>query len=907
MGIENFKKKEEINNNETIHSFGDFSNNSMAEKLAGLSEKSKVIKSKEIEPQKPFTRQNAENEEKKEELKPQSLGAAAAKEINDRKEQKKNIIRDAYDKQIFDMESELRDLSKSQKVFDKVATLEQKEERKKKIAVLEQGIKDAKVAKSKMAEKKLIRLQNQVDDAERRVETYGENILTKKSIPEDAIEENFKQKEIKAREEFKKLEEEKESKIEIISPMGSKSFSEEQIEEAKKAKESLEKTREKIAESERVIELGDIHKSIIEPTPGEEILLTEEEKKIEAEIEKMPDIERGKIGFGFHNLDFFTQEGKSRNMAKICERFASGEGTIGRFFSAMAGTYRKNENMTKKRSEGGFFGGFQNKTFLLGNIMKYGRTMADVVGWTAGSPLRYVMLGAQFFSRGAEAAKEARLKNEEVIEKTRIKDIDEAAEEAWRIYEMAQKKFGGENVSKENLEKAYAENLPQDLLNRLKKSEPGMATGILSKIFQKILRKDVEFAIKHGKFSESSFDNRLKEFDRLIGHYGTVDALAIGARYAETAGKAVIAGVQIETVALLMQRLPEIMSKLPSIYEHTATSLGLGGVKPSDISSVGAKIGMPTEETALQPETVPQPEVVPQPEAPVEKIIDYQGGKSIWQESEKQLAVRFKEFADLGGSDSKMAEALKTYNIDRIKDIVVGVIESGDKDLIEKYGLAGISDPDKLTVDQLKGIKWSNVFEDTLKEKGLVENLRPEQVESIVKNNATSKDFFKQYPDAPRTSGNYEDILKGKGNTGIVSKTPELSELPEPPKEIEMKNIEPVNVEEVSNEDINKWVEKEFNVSPEKSNILNAEVLKNMHLRNVKVSDFIEDKDKFLYGDGPAVTRPELNEVQQWDLKEKIKLIDKVEEILKKMNSMERLKAEKLTVPELILEKFIKK
>ena len=76
--------------------------------------------------------------------------------------------------------------------------------------------------------------------------------------------------------------------------------------------------------------------------------------------------------------------------------------------------------------------------------------------------------------------------------------------------------------------------------------------------------------------------------------------------------------------------------------------------------------------------------------------------------------------------------------------------------------------------------------------------------------------------------------------------------MPEPPKEIEMKNIEPVNVEEVSNEDINKWVEKEFNVSPEKSNILNAEVLKNMHLRNVKVSDFIEDKDKFLYGDGPA-------------------------------------------------------
>ena len=89
-------------------------------------------------------------------------------------------------------------------------------------------------------------MQNQVDDAERRVETYGENILTKKSIPEDAIEENFKQKEIKAREEFKKLEEEKESKIEIISPMGSKSFSEEQIEEAKKRKRVWKKPEKKL-------------------------------------------------------------------------------------------------------------------------------------------------------------------------------------------------------------------------------------------------------------------------------------------------------------------------------------------------------------------------------------------------------------------------------------------------------------------------------------------------------------------------------------------------------------------------------------------------------------------------------------------------------------------------------------
>ena len=78
-------------------------------------------------------------------------------------------------------------------------------------------------------------------------------------------------------------------------------------------------------------------------------------------------------------------------------------------------------------------------------------------------------------------------------------------------------------------------------------------------------------AIKYGRVNET----RLKEYDRIISKYGEVDALAIGAKYAETAGKAIIAGVQIETAMLLMQRLPEIMEKLSLIS-------GLGGVKSSE-------------------------------------------------------------------------------------------------------------------------------------------------------------------------------------------------------------------------------------------------------------------------------------------------------------------------------------
>ncbi|MDP3014996.1 MAG: hypothetical protein Q8N28_01095 [bacterium] len=267
-----------------------------------------------------------------------------------------------------------------------------------------------------------------------------------------------------------------------------------------------------------------------------------------------------------------------------------------------------------------------------------------------------------------------------------------------------------------------------------------------------------------------------------------------------------------------LNKLKETEKELEKIFEETAkkerrkllvkavasamagagTAMGMGmleqawaggGVKVSP-EAIKPKVVVP-ESTSQVPESpAPATRVLPTealpsapqstPEAPVEKPktlffgkdLDYQGEKSIWQEARKQWEGRFKEFADLGGNDSEAAEALKTYNIDRIKDTVAGVIKSGDKNLIEKYGLIGIDDPDKLTVKQLKGIKWGNIFEDTLKEEGLTENLSPERIENIVDNNKTFREFFKENSKAPRTSENYENILRGKGDTGIVSETP---------------------------------------------------------------------------------------------------------------------------------------
>ncbi|MBI2405326.1 hypothetical protein HYV22_04100 [Candidatus Gottesmanbacteria bacterium] len=119
------------------------------------------------------------------------------------------------------------------------------------------------------------------------------------------------------------------------------------------------------------------------------------------------------------------------------------------------------------------------------------------------------------------------------------------------------------------------------------------------------------------------------------------------------------------------------------------------------------------------------------PEAPsfVEHV-DYQGGRSVWNEGEKQLGARFEDFKTLGGGNSYAAEALKTYNIDRIKDTIV---ESP-----EKYGLSAV-DVNKVTTEQLRTVNWDKAFADTFGERGLTKELSQEQTEGILRSNSAMK------------------------------------------------------------------------------------------------------------------------------------------------------------------------
>jgi len=174
-------------------------------------------------------------------------------------------------------------------------------------------------------------------------------------------------------------------------------------------------------------------------------------------------------------------------------------------------------------------------------------------------------------------------------------------------------------------------------------------------------------------------------------------------------------------------------------------------------------------------------------EAAMQKHLEYQGGKSVWQECEKQLEKRFeKMFSALDQGDAKTAEALKTYDIDRFKDIIVNNPE--------KYGLPKDVDFTKLSAEELKNIDWDRAFKESFPDNNPVSGLTEKQVDDIFANNEKLRSFFAEHPDAPRTVENYEAVLKdeeiiradeaskeaaaaevGKPETELGTKTEEIS------------------------------------------------------------------------------------------------------------------------------------
>lgn len=295
-----------------------------------------------------------------------------------------------------------------------------------------------------------------------------------------------------------------------------------------------------------------------------------EEEDVKTEIKDMSPERRETMSVGFNNIGFITEKKKNDFFAKVFDTAAKkvGNESALRFCLELRDSFQRDADKAQQKAEEAASGKNKrrigNALTLTGNVLKYGRIIGDLARISVTSPLRYAMMSAMAAARTLEAAKETRFKNEEVIDKTRIKDADQAAEEAWNIYENAQLNSQQESVSAETLRNAYLTEMPADIIRRLEK--PGTANNFVQNLVRKDLLASMNF-IDSGllkiesneKFSPIQkeaakqklllkWERRLKDYDRMVSQYGTVDGLALAGMAAQTGAKAAVITMQIETL-----------------------------------------------------------------------------------------------------------------------------------------------------------------------------------------------------------------------------------------------------------------------------------------------------------------------------------------------------------------------
>jgi len=328
----------------------------------------------------------------------------------------------------------------------------------------------------------------------------------------------------------------------------------------------------------------------------------------EGEVERLSSQEKKQLARGLANLGYLTNELKAKTFGSILDKTAkltTEGGTMNRFLKAYSQTYEKDATRARKMMEKEELGKLQRlsgASILGGNILRYGRMLYDL---NYANPLRHVTVASMFLGRGLEAAKGARLANEKVTEKTRIADIDQAAEEAWKLYEKA--KGEGKKVKSAEIAKAYRENLSKDLIERLKKKPD----GVWSRINNFIIGKDIAWAVKRIDKKLEAIDESIKkepdkekkkilqsskeiileknkeflnEMDSMVGQAGTVDLLAYCSRQGEKGAKALVMGMTIDTVA----RLPGMLSHVfDMIGSAEAAGLEGSGVVVAKVATKG--------------------------------------------------------------------------------------------------------------------------------------------------------------------------------------------------------------------------------------------------------------------------------------------------------------------------------
>ncbi len=327
--------------------------------------------------------------------------------------------------------------------------------------------------------------------------------------------------------------------------------------------------------------------------------IADEAKKIfeETSIENVDNVNAGFAGLGFE-INKFKNE-KFRDGFAYAASTLGKDKNAGKFFKELSKIFDRDakaaddslEALKKDIKEGkNSFLSLKNmsgQAALIGNATMYGRLAFDIFGGgiAARVATRFGMGVAMATSVAAEAGKEMRANSEELINSTRVEDIDEAFEQAMKIYEIAKETDGkvdqNGNPSKESLDKAYQETIPMDILRRLAQNKKG-TTNFVDKIFrwriEKVAKKlsdqldDINASSLSKEEKEIKKSNvlygflrspMLKDFDRVVGQAGMVDRSFMLLRTLEQAGKLATYGMIGDTlIRSLWSAVPNLVSSV---------------------------------------------------------------------------------------------------------------------------------------------------------------------------------------------------------------------------------------------------------------------------------------------------------------------------------------------------------
>ena len=324
----------------------------------------------------------------------------------------------------------------------------------------------------------------------------------------------------------------------------------------------------------------------------------EEIAAAEKEVAKLSPEDKEQLGWGLSTIGFKVEKAKNDFFAGVFNKTlgkVDQKGTFGRFCKELRNSFVRDAEAAKQKGlaiqDGKDKAKFRNATLLVGNLARYGRLVTDFTGVSLASPFRYAMISAMAFTRGAEAAKEARFQNEELIDQTRM-DLEAAQEEAFRIYDPKWIDYSAKEI-----QEGYLQQMPKDLLDRLK--DPRTSNSFVQRqvawLMEKNLEKlqgSLEAIAKGGTLTNSNdirerqlkelqkWERTLKDYDRAITRIGTIDQLATAGLVAQKLGKIAVAGLTIETLYLSAEK---VIGEISHLLSHEGvTSL------PPDNASVKA-------------------------------------------------------------------------------------------------------------------------------------------------------------------------------------------------------------------------------------------------------------------------------------------------------------------------------